>query len=63
MEKVDLKKELKHLYRPSAKDVVQVDVPPFRFLMIDGEGVRIPRKRMHRLLKRCSRSRIPRSSC
>lgn len=38
MQKIDLKKELKHLYLPSAKDVVQVDVPAFRFLMIDGEG-------------------------
>jgi hypothetical protein len=38
MKKTDLKKELKHLYQPSAKDVVQVDVPTFQFLMIDGEG-------------------------
>ena len=38
MLKIDLKKELKHLYRPSAKAVVQVEVPAFRFLMIDGEG-------------------------
>lgn len=38
MQKIDLKKELKHLYQPSAKEVVQVDVPTFRFLMIDGEG-------------------------
>ena len=38
MEKIDLKKELKHLYLPSAKEVVQVDVPTFQFLMIDGEG-------------------------
>jgi hypothetical protein len=36
--KVDLKKELKHLYQLSAKDVVQVEVPAFQFLMIDGEG-------------------------
>jgi len=36
--KIDLKKELKHLYQPSAKEVVQVDVPTLRFLMIDGEG-------------------------
>jgi len=36
--KVDLKKELKHLYQPSAKEVVQVEVPAFQFLMIDGEG-------------------------
>src|SRR4051812_2755237 len=36
--KVDLKKEFKHLYQPSAKDVVEVDVPSFDFLMIDGEG-------------------------
>jgi hypothetical protein len=38
MRKVDLKRELKHLYQPSAKEVVQVEVPAFRFLMIDGEG-------------------------
>ena len=38
MRKVDLKRELKHLYQPSAKEVVQVEVPTFRFLMIDGEG-------------------------
>ena len=38
MEKIDLKKELKHLYQPSAKEVVQVDVPMLNFLMIDGEG-------------------------
>ena len=38
MPKIDLKKELKHLYQPSAKEVVQVDVPAFQFLMIDGEG-------------------------
>ena len=38
MEKIDLKKELKHLYKPSARDVVHVDVPAFRFLMIDGAG-------------------------
>jgi hypothetical protein len=38
MRKLDLKRELKHLYQPSAKEVVQVDVPAFRFLMIDGDG-------------------------
>src|SRR5688500_20346799 len=38
MRKVDLKKELKTLYRASAKDVVQIDVPAFRFLMVDGQG-------------------------
>lgn len=38
MAKIDLKKELKHLYRPSAKEVVQVDVPEFKYLMIDGMG-------------------------
>jgi hypothetical protein len=36
--KLDLKKELKHLYQASAREVVQVDVPALRFLMIDGEG-------------------------
>ena len=38
MPKIDFKQELKHLYQTSAKDVVRVDVPPLRFLMIDGEG-------------------------
>lgn len=35
---IDLKRELKHLYAPSAKAVVEVDVPALRFLMIDGQG-------------------------
>ncbi len=38
MSQHDLKRELKHVYQPSAKEVVQVDVPAFRFLMIDGKG-------------------------
>ena len=38
MAKVDLKKELKHLYQPSAKEVVQVDVPTMNYLMVDGTG-------------------------
>jgi hypothetical protein len=36
--KIDLKKDLKHLYQPSAREVVQVDVPPLRYLMVDGTG-------------------------
>lgn len=36
--KIDFKKELKHLYKPSEKEVVVVDVPPMNFLMIDGVG-------------------------
>jgi hypothetical protein len=38
MRKIDLRRELKHLYQPGAKDVVAVEVPAFQFLMIDGEG-------------------------
>jgi len=38
MGKINLKKELKHLYNPSAKKVSVVDVPPMNFLMIDGTG-------------------------
>ncbi len=38
MEKIDLIKELKHLYKPSQKEVTAVDVPPLKYLMIDGEG-------------------------
>ena len=35
---IDLRKQLKHLYQPSAKQVSIVDVPPLNFLMIDGTG-------------------------
>jgi len=38
MTKIDFKKELKHLYKPSVKTVTAVDVPEMQFLMIDGEG-------------------------
>ncbi len=38
MEKIDFKKKLKHLYGPTAKEVVQVDVPTMNYLMVDGEG-------------------------
>jgi hypothetical protein len=38
MSKVDFKKELQHLYRPSAKSFEVVDVPPMQYLMIDGHG-------------------------
>jgi len=34
--KIDLRKELKHLYAPSARQVALVDVPEFQFVMIDG---------------------------
>ena len=36
MKKLNLKKELKVYYQPSAKKVVAIDVPRFKFLMIDG---------------------------
>lgn len=35
--KLDLKKQLKHLYLPSAKEVVVVDVPEMQFAVIDGQ--------------------------
>jgi hypothetical protein len=38
VDKTDLRKELKQLYAPSAKVVVEVQVPAFTFLMIDGQG-------------------------
>ena len=36
MEKLDLRKQLKHLYEPSAKAVELVEVPAFKFAMVDG---------------------------
>lgn len=38
MPKIDLKKEFKHLYNPSAKEVAIIDIPRMNFLMIDGVG-------------------------
>ena len=36
--KIDFKKELKHLYKASAKTPVFVDVPPMQYLMVKGKG-------------------------
>jgi len=36
MLKLDLKKDLKHLYQPTAKQVTLVEVPAFDFAMVDG---------------------------
>ncbi len=38
MEKIDFKKEMRHLYMPSAKEVVQVEVSKTNYLMVDGTG-------------------------
>ncbi len=38
MKKVDYKKELKNIYNASAIKVEIVEVPPMKFLMIDGQG-------------------------
>ena len=38
MEKIDFKKQLAHLYKPSAKQCQWVDVPAMNFIMIDGHG-------------------------
>jgi hypothetical protein len=37
MAKIDLRKKYKHLYKPTARKVVVVDVPPLKFAMIDGQ--------------------------
>ncbi|MBS4032319.1 MAG: GyrI-like domain-containing protein [Clostridiales bacterium] len=38
MIKLDIKKELQHLYKPSIKHPELVDVPNMNFLMVDGKG-------------------------
>jgi len=38
MEKLDLRKQLKHLYNPSKKEFELTDVPAMKFVMIDGQG-------------------------
>lgn len=37
-DKIDLKKDMKALYQASAKEPAVVEVPPLRYLMVDGEG-------------------------
>lgn len=38
MQKLDLKKQWKHLYQPRAGAITAVNVPPLNYLMVDGEG-------------------------
>jgi hypothetical protein len=38
MEKIDLKKKLKALYNPTAKEVTLIHIPKMNFIMIDGHG-------------------------
>jgi hypothetical protein len=38
MKKLDLKKQMPALYKPSKKEITVVDVPDMNFLMIDGKG-------------------------
>jgi len=38
LEKIDLKRKLKNIYNPSAKEIAIVEVPKMNFLMIDGSG-------------------------
>jgi len=37
VEKLDLKKQWKHLYQPPAGEITVVNVPPLTYLMVDGE--------------------------
>ena len=37
-EKYDVKRALRELYAPPRRDFVEVDVPPMRFLAVDGHG-------------------------
>ena len=38
VKKIDFKKELKHLYKPSAKEPAIVEVPKMNFVTIEGQG-------------------------
>lgn len=38
VEKLDLKKQWKHLYQPPAGEITVVNVPTINYLMVDGEG-------------------------
>lgn len=38
MEKIDIRKQYKHLYLPSSREVSLVEVPEMQFVMVDGKG-------------------------
>ncbi len=38
MQKIDYKKQLKYLYKPSNKKIEIIEVPKMNFLMVDGKG-------------------------
>jgi hypothetical protein len=38
MEKLDLKKQYKTLYSPSAKNFSIIEIPPLQYIMVDGHG-------------------------
>ncbi len=38
MDKLDLKKQYRHLYSPSAKMAEIIEIPPLQFIMVDGHG-------------------------
>ncbi len=38
MEKVDFKKDLDYLFKPSSREFTVISVPPLKYLMVDGEG-------------------------
>jgi hypothetical protein len=37
MKKLDLRKDLKYLYQPSSKEIETVEVPAFKFVLVDGK--------------------------
>ncbi len=52
VKKLDLKKDERHLYGPSAKEVGRVEVPTMKFLMADGKGDPKPTvERVHRFIE------------
>ena len=42
MDKIDFKKTMKACFAPSAKAFSRIDVPPLKFLMVDGKGAPDP---------------------
>jgi hypothetical protein len=40
MDKYDIRRQFKELYAPRTRDFEVVTVPPFQYLMVDGQGNR-----------------------
>ena len=65
MDKLDLRRQYKSFYSPSAKEFSMVTLPPLPYLMIDGHGheiIQIPARKVVLIVSRPAAAVIPEKS-